>query len=688
MHALLLLPMAGLLTVLQDEGAWRELQPPATRRDDSELWQLVESLGDLAEAGAVTVVAGDQNAYAEVHGGPEGLEIRYRFEGREGLEYVELATDIALPDPTPGLGLEFRGGAHPLPVRVRVTDSSGEVFQYTLGECRQARWQRGAAVLQPRADHWGGDGNGELDAPLRLASIVLDRARGQGFVGEGTVWLRGLVVCRREEGALTPHGIRIEVPRDREWLVYEPGEPVRLRVTLTAPEVEVGTALSASLCDPFGASGWESVLEGSTRSTVVVLDPAQCGHWDLRLRVAGMEEEPLAPWADFRFAVLEPHAIDPGGPLGVCTHFSQGWDPRVLGLLPLAGLGTLRDECSWGAVEPEPGELTIPDHVRAYVERSGALGVRPLIIADYGNRHYDGGGYPTSPEAIAAFARYAGFLASELGETVPFFEVWNEWTGGCGMPGLRGDPETYPPLFIATAEAIRSARPEATVIGVGGEYGGVEELARLVTTMIGQGASEQMDGFSIHPYQYPSLADAAYRERLVAVSEAADQAAGRTLPMWITEVGWPTHAGERGVDFLHQARCLVRMTLMSLTVPTVEKVIWYDLKDDGTDLNYNEHNFGLVHHDSTGWAPKPAFVALGVLARALAGRGVREWSLEGGLWRVPLEGAGGRLTVVWAEEGEVEVPVPDGARVMDMFGRPMAVEGSVGVGWDPVYIGE
>ena len=117
-------------------------------------------------------------------------------------------------------------------------------------------------------------------------------------------------------------------------------------------------------------------------------------------------------------------------------------------------------------------------------------------------------------------------------------------------------------------------------------------------------------------------------------------------------------------------------------------VIWHDLKYDGTSLNYNEHNFGLVHNDSFGWAPKPAFVALAVLARALNGRQVGDWSYAENLWRVPMEGTGGRVTAVWAENGSATVTVAPGATVYDMFGQPIAAEATLTVGWDPVYVAE
>ena len=53
--------------------------------------------------------------------------------------------------------------------------------------------------------------------------------------------------------------------------------------------------------------------------------------------------------------------------------------------------------------------------------------------------------------------------------------------------------------------------------------------------------------------------------------------------------------------------------------------IWYDWKNDGSDPNENEHNFGTVLPDL---APKPAYLAIQTLTRELSGyRVVRRLAL-------------------------------------------------------------
>ena len=70
--------------------------------------------------------------------------------------------------------------------------------------------------------------------------------------------------------------------------------------------------------------------------------------------------------------------------------------------------------------EREKGRYAMPDFVTAHLTRSAELQMRPLIIFDYNNPHYDNDGFPNSPEAIAAFGRYAVDLAADprLGEDV------------------------------------------------------------------------------------------------------------------------------------------------------------------------------------------------------------------------------------------------------------------------------
>jgi len=663
---------------------WKEIKTPPTRRDVTQTFErgdLLDPLDDVArwqrlthgQSAEATVVPGDGP-----EAGQKALRVAYEFTGADRLEYVDIGGKVPLPDGTEAVGLRMKGGKDPLPARIRVVDAGGETHQFDLGTLVPDRWTLGIAPLTG-GGHWGGDNNGKLDPPLTLASILFDKL-GAGFTSKGELTIAELATYRKVPGVLEPHGIKVFVPSDRSLLVYEPGQAVQIAVEADAPE------LTARLVDPFGRTLQESKAPLKTgEPTPISLTPEAPGAYDLQLRLAGREDVPTAPWADFRFAVLPPLRPTPeDGAFGVSTHFGQRWPLSVMPAIERAGIRVYRDEISWGAVEPEKGTLAIPDWCREYIEEGTKHNLEPLIIADYSNRNYDDGGFPLSPEARAGFARYAGTLARELQPHLRYIEVWNEWCGGCGM-GKTGTAEGYAPLFREAAQAIRAENPEATVIGIGGEWDG-----KAFPQMMADGAGAAMDAFSIHPYHYPSLAGPWLRDHLNTASDQAAAAAGKPVPLWITEIGWPTQMDARGSSFLHQARCLVRMMVVALTSGT-KLIVWYDFKDDGLDLTYNENNFGLVHHQDYLLAPKPAYAAYAHLVASLRGRKLADQQVTpDGLWRTTYRGDNGSVTILFTAEQGQRLPfrVPDKAQVEDMFGQPIAAQGQIEVTWDPVFVTE
>ena len=130
------------------------------------------------------------------------------------------------------------------------------------------------------------------------------------------------------------------------------------------------------------------------------------------------------------------HAAEDAFVIGACTHFSQGKGilDRNLERIKQAGIASIRDEVGWGAVEREKGKLAMPEQFDSYVRRAAAQGVNVLLILDYGNRFYDDGDRPRSPEAIEGFCRYAEFVVRHFGKAVRLYEIWNEWDISIGMP--------------------------------------------------------------------------------------------------------------------------------------------------------------------------------------------------------------------------------------------------------------
>ena len=81
-----------------------------------------------------------------------------------------------------------------------------------------------------------------------------------------------------------------------------------------------------------------------------------------------------------------------------------------------------------------------------------------------------------------------------------------------------------------------------------------------------------------------------------------------------------TAEGDKNCREQQQADYLVRMFLIN-SYQNIPVSIWYDWKNDGTNPNEREHQFGTVKHDMN---PKAAYLAVKVLSSTLAGYSINE----------------------------------------------------------------
>ena len=157
---------------------------------------------------------------------------------------------------------------------------------------------------------------------------------------------------------------------------------------------------------------------------------------------------------------------------------------------------------------------------------------------------------------------------------------------------------------------------------------------------------------------------------------------------WVTEIGYPTHRASRGSSVQQQARYCVRTLLLLQGTKLVEKAFWYDLKDDGLSRDYNEHNFGLVHHQQFNCAPKPAVVAISVLIRMTGGAECIGTQRHGDIYVAKYRGDDDRhVLVAWTtrESGRLLLTKPPEA-VYDMMGGQHQVSREVEISESPVYL--
>jgi hypothetical protein len=304
--------------------------------------------------------------------------------------------------------------------------------------------------------------------------------------------------------------------------------------------------------------------------------------------------------------------------LGVCASIHD--DPATLSLLRPLGVQSVRNDIPWKLVESVPGQYAIPRSVETMVDLAISMHIEPFLILDYGNPLY-GDDKPRSPQAIAAFARYAEFVTAHFKGRVRFIELENEWethTGGT----TPGTPEQYLALARQAYPAIKRANPDAIVLS-----GGIADL-RLATLADGwlahffaEGGLGYVDAVSVHPYNFNYPAPEATPESAVHMLEiihAMGQAQQRARPLdiYVTEIGIPNYPGKGGVSAGGVASYMARFVLLAAGLDYVRGVWWYGLKDQGTEPQNKEHHFGLLQPDLQ---RKPGGAMYAVLASLLRG---------------------------------------------------------------------
>lgn len=367
-------------------------------------------------------------------------------------------------------------------------------------------------------------------------------------------------------------------------------------------------------------------------------------------------------------SAAEPICKSPQFHLGAGTHLGQNKIDlaRAQLFFKYAKVDSFRDEFYWQRLEREQGVLKIPENlsdldkvVRSHKSSGGPL---PVIALNYGNRLYDQGDLPRSPEAIQAYSKYAEFVAQTYSDVAPIFEIWNEWNAGFGskvVPRPKGSVEDYLRLMQGAVPRIRKASPNSLILA--GATGNVDMKWSVKFAELG--GLKSVDGFSIHPYNYKHHSKRSPEDVLNGLQELQEnmsKAAGvSAVPFYLTELGVPSSTSKNGSPEEAVAIYALRFLLLARTQPYICGVWWYELLDSGPQDAEDEHRFGLFRQDG---AAKPSAKALAKVAEFLReGKNFtqkKSGNVQSVSWRMP---DGSEYVSYWAFKGTEVMPF-DGAK--------------------------
>lgn len=341
--------------------------------------------------------------------------------------------------------------------------------------------------------------------------------------------------------------------------------------------------------------------------------------------------------------------------------------PAVLQLAKEAGIKLTRVDMGWQSVEPEKGKFAwerwdaVIDSVSKYgIDMLGLFAYQPAWLSPNA---------PATDEERALFANYVYETVKRYKDKIHYWEIWNEPNGGSFW---RSQPNVadYTRLLIASYKAARKADPQCVILAPG-----VSEIDRdFIRGIFENGGGDYFDVLSVHPY--PSYSQEVPDVTLVWDVEAARsimRTSGKDKPIWASEIGYPTNV-KGGVSEETQASNLVRAYLQCIALG-FENIMWYDFRDDGIDIRYSEHNFGILRHD---YSLKPAYAALKTLTRMVDGLSFQK-SVFGNKGRVRgLLFSNGKHSILalWSAKGIKEILLKVGSEhvtVTDKYGNNSTV---------------
>ncbi len=582
------------------------------------------------------------------------------YSGRPG--YIGIGGLHAVPGTPLDVTLTFESNKSGHPIVLRFVDSDNQYFQNEIATLDRdgIRFVKMAVNDMSRWFHFGGKDDGIVRLPIKLAEIIVDHEGPSTSVRLHSLKVRTEIPM--EQGITFDMTSRKQEPgKDTIFLEARSilPRPVNARYYWRV------TDFQGKLLD----SGHERLMlpPGQTMTRSLAVSKKGVKLCEFRMdadvpveNLQGGPPKPLKPRPGSKGVigpdtvmvtkVIPTSAVEPkhGGsaellpdsPFGMGIYLGQRW-PTSEHEVPAQiaqdiGVKWMRDEFNWGHLEPEKGKWNWErfDHS---VDTATKHGISIFGLLCY----WAPWAKPHTPEGIADYCNYVRTVVGRYKDRIHYWEIWNEpniffWTG---------TTEQYAELMKAAYDADKQADPSAKVIGcctAGTDLKFIEKVLQC-------GDYDKFDILSIHPYRYPPTPE---ETDFIGEMKRADQLLrkyGGPKPIWITEMGWPTNQGLIGSSESKQAAMIARTYMQAIASGVVQKVFWYNFRNDGLDMSYNEHNFGTIRQDHS---LKPAAIAYRTMTQHLEGKSfVKALDAGTGVYAYLFEGNGARTLAAWCASG-------------------------------------
>jgi hypothetical protein len=392
--------------------------------------------------------------------------------------------------------------------------------------------------------------------------------------------------------------------------------------------------------------------------------------------------------------------------IGVGVHFGiggeYGYSPQKSALILRSdAFDSVRDDLAWSLFRTGPaiGDTTIqarePVKLFDFLDQTQA---RPLLILGHHNPLVPDGQPPLTDVGRKSFGDFAAKAVLTTAKRNPIYEIWNEWNMNAvqGRPFLvgEGDPSDpraasyYSALAKEALARIRIVAPKAQVL-VGAV--GMDPDWKWTMALVRSGALEGASGLSVHLYNHcerevsDRSAEAAIRQ--ISTLRQLLDSAGSNIPIYVTEVGWPTTSKTCPISTQTAANNIAQFLFWMAATPWLRGAWIYEMKDQGPDQAALEDNFGLYDY---AFSPKPAACltreAIGIIKSAGAMRLERPFPE---LSVIEATTSAGKRLIAWTSHETVSATLefPDGMEPeFALLCQQKAASKTIKIGATPVVI--
>ena len=334
--------------------------------------------------------------------------------------------------------------------------------------------------------------------------------------------------------------------------------------------------------------------------------------------------------------------------LSTQTHFSQGWNTRLLSDITSLGTNTIRDGVAWNLVETKKGQYDFSARAASWVDQALAANFDVVLVFNPANPLYDGGFSAYTDAGRAAFANF-------IVETMKAFpgvsaiEIGNEYNTNDFVKGpIASAPKDerddyYAKLVDAVGDALAAAHIDVEVIGASTHSIPVDYFTALADV----GALEHVDSVSIHPYSTDP-------EQFAAQIQVLRDAIGSDIDIHVTEFG-------SKFENLSEAPAYLAKMVAVMAEAGIASANWYAFARQPFFPNMELWN---PADDSA----TPAGVTFKLLETMLAGDAPVERVDAGS--NTYFYAFGTNAAIVWGEPRGLTLAA--GVKAFDLAGRPIA----------------